>query len=153
MAEGRRGWRQDANFSTGRSKKRRYRVFPSRTKASRNARTHTHTSTRARKQPVIILSRRGCSICRPTSASPASSSTTSTSSTTWKLARFPPSLAPFSRLWRPSLANRGADDHRGEKIDDARMRFLEMNSWDVILVRRLFRYPREYFHSEMWGDR
>lgn len=141
MAEGRRGWRQDANFSTGRSKKPRSAGIAC---SLHGRKPRTHTS--ARKQPVIILSRRGCSICRPTSASPASSSTTSTSSTTWKLARFPPSRR--SHAFRPSLANRGGADHRGRKkstrgCDSSR------RTRDVILVRRLFRYPREYFHSEI----
>lgn len=140
MAEGRRGWRQDANFSTGRSKKPRSAGIAC---SLHGRKPRTHTS--ARKQPVIILSRRGCSICRPTSASPASSSTTSTSSTTWKLARFPPSRR--SHAFRPSLANRGAD-HRGRK-KSTRGCDSPRRTRDVILVRRLFRYPREYFHSEM----
>ena len=44
--------------------------------ASSHGRKLWNTHSRARKQPVIILSRRGCSICRRTSASPASSLTT-----------------------------------------------------------------------------
>lgn len=90
MAEGPRG-RQDANFSGGRSKPRsagRHRVF-----LTSHGRKLRNAHRRARKQPVIILSRRGCSICRRTSASPASSLTTTTSSTTSTL---PSSSSPYN---------------------------------------------------------